>query len=144
MKKNLELVYQLKEGKKKVNNERVILVDDSPEFVEALKRILKLDNIGIKVFTKPEEFLVYSEIEMFNKCEILIVDYSMPIYTGFEVYKQLYEKMSGNIPIELILYTANTEQINSEEKTFFEKIGVQIIKKPNIQTLLEKITKRVK
>ena len=127
-----------------MNNERVILVDDSPEFVEALKRILKLDNIGIKVFTKPEEFLVYSEIEMFNKCEILIVDYSMPIYTGFEVYKQLYEKMSGNIPIELILYTANTEQINSEEKTFFEKIGVQIIKKPNIQTLLEKITKRVK
>jgi FixJ family two-component response regulator len=122
-----------------IDDQRVILVDDSPDFVESLSKILKLDEIDIKIFTKPEEFLIYSELEIFNKCKVLIVDYTMPKLTGYMVYKELYEIMGNNIPFKMILFTANIEQIRKDEKDFLKRIGVELLKKPNIKILINKI-----
>lgn len=127
-----------------MNNKSLIIVDDSPDFIESLRKILKLDGIEPKMYIHPEEFLVYADTVAFNECKILIVDYSMPNLTGYDVFKRLYEIMDNSIPIKMILYTANIEQIKIKEKEFLERIGVELIKKPNIRVLLQKITERIK
>jgi FixJ family two-component response regulator len=125
-------------------NNNVIIVDDFPEFITSLNKVLALSDIQTKIFDKPEDFLNYSNLVVFcENCKVLIVDYSMPNLTGYEVYKKIYEKHEGNLPFKMILYSANLEQISDVEKEFLNSIGVEQIKKPNINRLIEKINNGV-
>lgn len=128
-------------GKKAEEN--VIILDDLPEFTKAMKRMLLLDGINIKVFEKPEDFLKFTELVNFSFCEILIVDYSMPNLSGFDVYKALKETYVEGLPSKLILYTANLEQIPENEKQFMSEMGVEFMKKPNNVKLMDIITERL-
>jgi FixJ family two-component response regulator len=114
----------------------VIIVDDVPEFTKNLRKILEIESINLKVFEEPHEFLNYSMNKEFDSCKILIIDYSMPLLTGYDVYKELYEIKEGHIHQKKILYTANLEQIPIDEKQYIESLGIEFLKKPNIQELI--------
>lgn len=114
----------------------VIIVDDVPEFTKNLRKILEIESINLKVFEEPNEFLNYALNKEFDACKILIIDYSMPLLTGYDVYKELYEIKGGHIYQKKILYTANLEQIPIDEKLYIESLGIEFLKKPNIQELM--------
>ena len=99
-----------------MNKFDVIIVDDVPEFTKNLRKILEIESINLKVFEEPNEFLNYTLNKEFDACRILIIDYSMPLLTGYDVYKELYEIKGGHIYQKKILYTANLEQIPIDEK----------------------------
>lgn len=115
----------------------VIIVDDVPEFTKNLRKILEIESISLKVFEEPNEFLNYALNKEFDACKILIIDYSMPLLTGYDVYKELYEIKGGHIYQKKILYTANLEQIPIDEKLYIESLGIEFLKKPNIQELIK-------
>ena len=114
----------------------VIIVDDVPEFTKNLRKILEIESISLKVFEETNEFLNYALNKEFDACKILIIDYSMPLLTGYDVYKELYEIKGGHIYQKKILYTANLEQIPIDEKLYIESLGIEFLKKPNIQELI--------
>lgn len=103
----------------------VIIVDDVPEFTKNLRKILEIESISLKVFEEPNEFLNYALNKEFDACKILIIDYSMPLLTGYDVYKELYEIKGGHIYQKKILYTANLEQIPIDEKLYIESLGIE-------------------
>lgn len=119
-----------------MNKFDVIIVDDVPEFTKNLRKILEIESINLKVFEEPNEFLNYTLNKEFDACRILIIDYSMPLLTGYDVYKELYEIKGGHIYQKKILYTANLEQIPIDEKLYIESLGIKFLKKPNIQELM--------
>ncbi len=120
-----------------MNKFDVIIVDDVPEFTKNLRKILEIESINLKVFEEPNEFLNYTLNKEFDACRILIIDYSMPLLTGYDVYKELYEIKGGHIYQKKILYTANLEQIPIDERLYIESLGIKFLKKPNIQELIK-------
>ncbi len=127
-----------------MNGAEVIVVDDMPDFTRNIKNILDLDDIGIKVFNEPEKFLDYSKREDFFSTKIIIMDYSMPNLNGFNVFQRLFEIHPDSInQYKMILYTANIEQVDIKEKEYLESVNIEIIKKPNIQLIIDKIYKKV-
>ena len=127
-----------------MNGAEVIVVDDMPDFTRNIKNILDLDDIGIKVFNEPEKFLDYSKREDFFSTKIIIMDYSMPNLNGFNVFQRLFEMHPDSInQYKMILYTANIDQVDIKEKEYLESVNIEIIKKPNIQIIIDKIYKKV-
>lgn len=119
------------------NDNRVVVVDDFPEFTINLKKILSIDEVEIKVYDTPEGFLNYTRLKEFKECEVLIVDYSMPNLTGYEVFRELHSEFGTNLPNKMILYTANVSQVCDEEKNFMKKIGVELLRKPSVEELID-------
>lgn len=126
-----------------LEGEEVIVVDDMPDFTRNLSNLLSLDDIELKVFNRPEEFLNYSNDKRFKACKFLVVDYSMPNLTGYDVFKELFEITEGYMPFEMVLYTANLHQISESEKDYMKSLNIKLMSKPNIQELVEKILERV-
>jgi len=126
-----------------LNNDNVIIVDDMPDFTRNVANILDLDDIGVKVFNSPEHFLNFAASLGFNSCKYLVMDYSMPKYSGYDVFKKLYEIKEGYLPFEMLLYTANINQIRDEEKEYMRSLGIEFLQKPNILELINKITDKV-
>jgi CheY-like chemotaxis protein len=95
--------------------------------------------VSIRVFSDPRSFIDFSKLLSFQECKVLVMDYSMPYMTGFEVFKELYEHTQGVLPPKMILYTANLEQIGKSEIEFMQGIGIELLKKPSVRVLIEKI-----
>lgn len=123
--------------------EEVIIVDDMPDFTKNMESILELDDIRIKVFHRPEDFLNYAATKDFKSCKCLVVDFSMPKLTGYDVYKELFEIVEGYMPFDKLLYTANLRQISEEQKEYMKSLGVDFLQKPNIARLIQKISEKV-
>lgn len=122
----------------------VIVVDDMPDFTRNIKNILELDDISINVFNEPERFLDFSKCKEFLSTKVIIMDYSMPNLNGFNVFQKLFELHTDAVEkYKMILYTANIEQVDIKEKEYLESLGIEIIKKPNIQKIIEKIYSKV-
>lgn len=114
----------------------IIVVDDMPDFTRSLKDILEIEGHNLKVYDEPKEFLEFSRTARIYGCDKLIVDYSMPEVNGFQLFRELYSNTKGNLPFDMLLYSANLEQISDEQKEFLSSIGVNFLKKPNIMELL--------
>ena len=127
-----------------MNKADVIVVDDMPDFTRNIKNILELDDIGINVFNEPEKFIDFSKCKEFLFTKVIIMDYSMPNLNGFNVFQKLFEMHTDAIDkYKMILYTANIEQVDIKEKEYLESVGIEIIKKPNIQKIIDKIYSKV-
>lgn len=80
----------------------VLVLDDHPNILILIERILKLDNHNVYAFEKPEkalEFLLSTDI----KIDIMFIDFMLPIMDGLEVAQEIksYEQFS-QIPIYMI------------------------------------------
>lgn len=121
----------------------VIIVDDMPEFTMNINKILEMESLKLRVFNEPEVFLDYAKNKEFSACKVLVVDYSMPNLSGYDVYKQLYDIRAGHIDLKKILYSANLEQISNSEKDYMSSLGIELLKKPNIKQLMKIILDEV-
>ncbi len=68
---------------------RVFLVDDQPTVLKAIARLLTLENFEVATYESAQEFIDSANL---NARGCLILDLSMPIINGMELYQMLIEK----------------------------------------------------
>jgi len=102
----------------------ILIVDDMPENLQILARILK--DKDYKVRALPSGLLALKSIEI-HPPDLVLLDINMPKMDGFEVCQQI-KKLSGGEKIPVIFISAST---NSEEIIRgFETGAVDYITKP--------------
>lgn len=81
----------------------IIVVDDEKKILNALKRLLKIENVNITFYMSPKK--AYEAMKN-ERCDLLITDHKMPYMTGLELIKKSQEL---NKNIVSVLMTAFTE-----------------------------------
>jgi len=102
---------------------RVLLVDDDPEIIEAIR--YALESRGYKIFIARDgnQGLALAESE---DPDLVILDMMMPKRSGFLVLEKL--RRSRPVPVRVIMITANE---GSRHKAYAEMLGVDdYIRKP--------------
>jgi len=114
--------------------EKVLLVDDEKDFVEALEERMRTRGMDVKSTVSPKEALEIADKESFDA---IILDLKMPGMDGLEILKILKEKSPE---LQIILLTGHATVQNGIEAM---KLGaMDLIEKPvDIVTLTEKIKK---
>jgi len=102
---------------------RILLVDDDPEIVEALRYALETRGYQIIVARDGNQGLALAERE---DPDLVILDMMMPKRSGFLVLEKL--RRTHAIPMRVIMITANE---GSRHKAYAEMLGVDdYIRKP--------------
>ena len=92
---------------------KILLVDDDPDFVEAVKVIVESGGYNVKVAYDGKEGLEAVEEE---KPDLIVLDVMMPVMNGHEACAQLKgNKETANIPI--ILLTAVADRVTTSTYT---------------------------
>ncbi|MCX5668252.1 MAG: response regulator [Candidatus Omnitrophica bacterium] len=113
---------------------RILLVDDEPDFVEILRVILENSNYEVTVAYDGEEGL---ERAKKDKPDLIILDINLPKIRGFDVCRKLkVDKNFKNIPIIMLSAAFQPNDIK-----FGEAMGADayITKESESQALLEKV-----
>jgi DNA-binding response OmpR family regulator len=109
----------VKSSKKK----RVLLVDDDPEIIDALRYALNAKGFETLVARDGNQGLAMAERE---DPDLVILDMMMPKRSGFLVLEKL--RRTHPIPVRVIMITANE---GSRHKAYAEMLGVDdYIRKP--------------
>lgn len=121
-------------AKDKKNN-RVLLVDDDSEIVEAMRYALETKGYEVLVARDGNQGLAMAERE---DPDLLILDMMMPKRSGFLVLEKL--RRTRPIPMRVIMITANE---GSRHKAYAEMLGVDdYIRKPfAMDRLVESVAK---
>ena len=91
----------------------ILLVDDDPDFVEAVKVIVESGGYNVKVAYDGKEGLEAVEEE---RPDLIVLDVMMPVMNGHEACAQLKgNKETANIPI--ILLTAVADRVTTSTYT---------------------------
>src|SRR5687767_13847055 len=102
---------------------KVLLVDDDPEIIEALRYALEHRGYHVLVARDGNQGLAAAEKE---DPDLVILDMMMPKRSGFLVLEKL--RRTRPIPVRVIMITANE---GSRHKAYAEMLGVDdYIRKP--------------
>jgi DNA-binding response OmpR family regulator len=102
---------------------RILLVDDDPEIIEALRYALEAKGYAILVARDGNQGLAMAERE---DPDLVILDMMMPKRSGFLVLEKL--RRTRPVPVRVIMITANE---GSRHKAYAEMLGVDdYIRKP--------------
>ena len=102
---------------------RVLLVDDDPEIIEAIKYALTAKGYQILIARDGNQGLAMAEKE---NPDLMILDMMMPKRSGFLVLEKI--RRSRTEPLRVIMITANE---GSRHKAYAEMLGVDdYIRKP--------------
>src|SRR5262245_8512013 len=111
------------EKRESTEAKRILLVDDDPEIVEAMKYALENRGHVVLVARDGNQGLAMAERE---DPDLLILDMMMPKRSGFLVLEKL--RRSRPVPVRVIMITANE---GSRHKAYAEMLGVDdYIRKP--------------
>jgi two-component system alkaline phosphatase synthesis response regulator PhoP len=92
---------------------KILLVDDDPDFVEAVKVIVQSGGYDVKVAYDGKEALEAVKLE---KPDLIVLDVMMPVMNGHETCARLKDnKDTAKIPI--ILLTAVAERVTTSTYT---------------------------
>jgi len=92
---------------------KILLVDDDPDFVEAVKVIVESGGYAVKVAYDGKEAL---EAVKQEKPDLIVLDVMMPVMNGHETCARLKDnKDTAKIPI--ILLTAVAERVTTSTYT---------------------------
>jgi len=108
---------------KTTSPKRVLLVDDDPEIIEAIR--YALESRGYKIFIARDgnQGLALAESE---DPDLVILDMMMPKRSGFLVLEKL--RRTRQVPVRVIMITANE---GSRHKAYAEMLGVDdYLRKP--------------
>ena len=121
------------ESPKADGSKRVLLVDDDPEIIEAIKYALSSKGYDILIARDGNQGLAMAERD---DPDLIILDMMMPKRSGFLVLEKL--RRSRPEPIRVIMITANE---GSRHKAYAEMLGVDdYIRKPfAMDRLLESV-----
>ncbi len=104
------------------NKPVVILVEDDPSVLRALRRLMEACDLEVRAFTRPSD-LQKADIPHHNAC--LVFDVRLPEMTGVALYKTL---AASGCQLPLILITGHIDQAT---KMLTQKINaVAILVKP--------------
>lgn len=102
---------------------RILLVDDDPDIVEAIRAALEANGYEILIARDGNQGLVLAETE---NPDLVILDMMMPKRSGFLVLERL--RRTRRVPLRIIMITANE---GSRHKAYAEMLGVDdYIRKP--------------
>jgi CheY-like chemotaxis protein len=102
---------------------RILLVDDDPEVIEALRYALESKGYSILIARDGNQGLAMAERE---DPDLVILDMMMPKRSGFLVLEKL--RRTRPVPVRVIMITANE---GSRHKAYAEMLGVDdYIRKP--------------
>jgi DNA-binding response OmpR family regulator len=105
------------------SRKRVLLVDDDPEIIDALRYALEAKGFEIMIARDGNQGLAMAERE---DPDLVILDMMMPKRSGFLVLEKL--RRTRDVPIRVIMITANE---GSRHKAYAEMLGVDdYIRKP--------------
>jgi DNA-binding response OmpR family regulator len=112
-----------KEAPKEDAAKRILLVDDDPEIIEALRYTLEAKGYEVLVARDGNQGLAMAERE---DPDLVILDMMMPKRSGFLVLEKL--RRTHAVPMRVIMITANE---GSRHKAYAEMLGVDdYIRKP--------------
>src|SRR6201996_9003379 len=125
-----------KSDKKPSGPQRVLLVDDDGEIVEAMRHALESKGYEVLVARDGNQGLAMAERE---DPDLLILDMMMPKRSGFLVLEKL--RRTRPVPMRVIMITANE---GSRHKAYAEMLGVDdYIRKPFAMDRLMESVKRL-
>jgi DNA-binding response OmpR family regulator len=102
---------------------RILLVDDDPEVVEAMRYALEGRGFQVLIARDGNQGLAMAERE---DPDLVILDMMMPKRSGFLVLEKL--RRTRPVPVRIIMVTANE---GSRHKAYAEMLGVDdYIRKP--------------
>src|SRR5262245_54224419 len=102
---------------------RVLLVDDDPEIIDAIRYALEAKGYQIFIARDGNQGLAMAERE---DPDLVILDMMMPKRSGFLVLEKL--RRSREVPVKVIMITANE---GARHKAYAEMLGVDdYIRKP--------------
>lgn len=102
---------------------RILLVDDDPEIIEAIRVALEAGGYRILIARDGNQGLAMAERE---DPDLVILDMMMPKRSGFLVLERL--RRTRRVPMRVIMITANE---GSRHKAYAEMLGVDdYIRKP--------------
>jgi DNA-binding response OmpR family regulator len=105
------------------NSQRVLIVDDDYEIVEAVKFALEAKGYQVLVARDGNQGLAMAERE---DPDLVILDMMMPKRSGFLVLERL--RRTRPVPLKVVMITANE---GSRHKAYAEMLGVDdYIRKP--------------
>jgi DNA-binding NtrC family response regulator len=112
--------------------EKVLLVDDNPEFTEVLSQRMEARDVAVDIAASGAEALEKVSDESYDA---IVLDLAMPGMDGMETLKRLLEKRPD---LQVILLTGHASLAKGVEAI---KIGaMDFLEKPaEIQALMEKI-----
>jgi DNA-binding response OmpR family regulator len=111
------------EQRRETTGKRVLLVDDDPEIIEALRYALESRGYQIFIARDGNQGLAMAERE---DPDLVILDMMMPKRSGFLVLEKL--RRTREIPVRVIMITANE---GARHKAYAEMLGVDdYIRKP--------------
>jgi two-component system, OmpR family, response regulator ChvI len=118
---------------------KVLLVDDEPDILTAVKRGLELRGLSVDAFDDPETAL--SQFKP-NTYDIAILDVRMPKMNGFQLYRELIRR-DDNIKVRF--FTAFEEYRDEFKVAFPELDENRFIRKPaSIGKIAEELLADVK
>jgi DNA-binding response OmpR family regulator len=108
---------------KSAGTKRVLLVDDDPEIIDAIRYALESKGFQIFIARDGNQGLAMAERE---NPDLVILDMMMPKRSGFLVLEKL--RRTREMPVRVIMITANE---GSRHKAYAEMLGVDdYIRKP--------------
>ena len=97
---------------------KILLIDDDPDFVEAVKVIVENGGYEVKVAYDGQEGLEAVEEE---KPDLIVLDVMMPVMNGHEACAKLKgNKDTADIPV--ILLTAVADRVTTSKYTHRDKL----------------------
>jgi DNA-binding response OmpR family regulator len=103
--------------------QRILLVDDDPEIIDAIRYALESKGYQIFIARDGNQGLAMAERE---DPDLVILDMMMPKRSGFLVLEKL--RRTREVPVRVIMITANE---GSRHKAYAEMLGVDdYIRKP--------------
>ena len=113
---------------------RILLVDDEPDIVQAVKTGLEMRGLSVDAFEDPEKALKAFRPDMYN---IAILDVRMPKINGFQLYREILKR---DDKVRVRFFTAFEEFREEFKKAFPELDERRFIKKP---TTISKIAEEL-
>jgi DNA-binding response OmpR family regulator len=115
---------------------RILLVDDDPEIIEALRYALESKGYEIMIARDGNQGLSMAERD---DPDLVILDMMMPKRSGFLVLEKL--RRTHDVPMRVIMITANE---GSRHKAYAEMLGVDdYLRKPFAMDRLLESVKRL-
>ncbi len=118
---------------------KVLLVDDEPDIVYSVKRILEIRGFQTDTYVDPQKALEDFKPRFYD---LIILDVRMPKMNGFQLYRELMKKDDNS---NIFFLTAFEEYRHEFVKAFPELDDRHFIKKPISGTgLMEYLMKEAK
>ena len=119
---------------------KVMIADDENYMLEAMENLIDWNKMDCQLVFKAKNGHVLLEQIKKNPPDIIITDIRMPLVSGIEIAKYVYDNM---LPIKVIILSAYADFSYAQEAIKFDVCGY-IIKTSVIETLPAMIDKAVK